>query len=45
MKKQVRCLSCNARLFDLLDEPKASGIVHIKCRRCGTISNIDLESI
>lgn len=45
MKKQVRCLSCNSRLFDVHDDPHAHGIVSIKCRRCGTMSNINLESI
>lgn len=43
MKKQVRCLSCNSRLFDINDEPHPSGVVTIKCRRCGAISNIDLS--
>lgn len=43
MKKQVRCLSCNNRLFDINDVPAPSGIVSIKCRRCGALSNIDLS--
>lgn len=41
MRKQVRCLSCNSRLFDINDS--ASGVVTIKCRRCGALSNIDLS--
>lgn len=43
MKKQVRCLSCNSRLFDINDEPRPVGFVTIKCRRCGALSNIDLS--
>lgn len=43
MKKQIRCLSCNNRLFDINDEPAPVGIVSIKCRRCGALSNIDLS--
>lgn len=45
MKKQVRCLNCNARLFDIDDESNVRGNITIKCRRCATMSNINLESI
>jgi phage FluMu protein Com len=42
MKKQARCLSCNARLFDVNDGP-ALGSLTIKCRRCGTMNAINLD--
>ena len=45
MKKQARCLNCNARLFDVYNEPKSIGIVSIKCRKCGSLSNIDLSMV
>jgi phage FluMu protein Com len=45
MKKQVRCLNCNARLFDIEDEENVHGNVTIKCRRCATMSIIKLESL
>lgn len=43
MKKQVRCLSCNSRLFDIDTDTEPHGVVTIKCRRCASISNIDLS--
>lgn len=43
MKKQARCLSCNARMFDVSDA--AQGSIYIKCRRCGTMNAINLELI
>lgn len=43
MKKQARCLQCNARLFDIEDEPNVHGSVTIKCRRCSTMTRINLE--
>lgn len=45
MKKQVRCINCNTRLFDVYNEPQSVGIVSIKCRKCGSLSNIDLSII
>lgn len=45
MKKQARCLSCNARIFDVEDEPTLHGSITIKCRRCGTMSLINLELV
>jgi phage FluMu protein Com len=43
MKKQARCLNCNARLFDLNDDANAHGSITIKCRRCATMNAINLE--
>lgn len=45
MKKQVRCLSCNSRLFDVNTDTNPNGVVTIKCRRCGSLSNIDIKTI
>ena len=45
MKKQARCLNCNARLFDVNDVDNAHGSVTIKCRRCSTMNSINLELV
>lgn len=45
MKKQVRCINCNSRLFDVHNEPAPAGIIAIKCRKCGSLSLIDLTII
>ena len=45
MKKQARCPNCNARLFDVNDSDHAHGSITIKCRRCSTMSLINLELV
>lgn len=45
MKKQVRCINCNSRLFDVHNEPAPVGIIAIKCRKCGSLSLIDITII
>lgn len=36
--REVRCKSCSALLYRVLQKSKGSNHVEIKCRRCGTMN-------
>ncbi|MBR1833564.1 MAG: hypothetical protein IJ784_14255 [Ruminiclostridium sp.] len=38
----VKCQICNFRLFDIRPETAPHGVISIKCKGCGRISDIDI---
>ena len=38
----VKCQRCNFRLFDVRPETDPHGIISIKCKSCGKVSDIDI---
>lgn len=38
----VKCQICNFRLFDVRPETAPHGVISIKCKGCGKISDIDI---
>ena len=41
MKVIVRCKECGWRILDKVTP--ATGIIEVKCQRCGTVSKVDLS--
>ena len=38
----IKCPICAFRLFDVKPETNPNGVISIKCKECGKISDIDL---